>query len=213
MKSKLVLAIAACLGTLLICEGLLRLLGVAAYPPPLFPGDVVPVTDATTDRLIGWKLPPDSVVRETTPEYSVRYRSNRQGFRSPRDFEVRTGVFTNVSRTLTVKLKDCCELNLEPNLAHPDGGEKRRYTDGTAIALDTVVPCGSKSFKKWTVKGPNDSGDPLYQIVTDTNEVLFLTMDGDYLVKATCKCGGGVEPFAGMALLLLGIGVAIRKAS
>jgi len=128
------------------------------------------------------------------------------------DFEGRIGLFTNVSRTLTVKMKDCSSLNLEPNLAHPDGGEKRRYTQGTPIVLDTVVPVGNKVFKKWTIKGPNDSGDPLYQIVSDTNEVVYLTMDGDYLVKATCKCGGGgIEPFAGMVLLVLGLGVIVRR--
>jgi len=126
--------------------------------------------------------------------------------------EARTGLFNGVARTLTVKLKDCCDLNLDPNLPHPDGGEKRRFTEGTTLVLDTVVPCGNKVFKKWTVKGPNDSGDPLYQVVTDTNEVLYLTMDGDYLVKATCKCGGGgIEPFAGVILLVLGLGVAIRR--
>jgi len=48
--------------------------------------------------------------------------------------------------------------------------------------------------------------------VNDTNEVLYLTVDGDYLVKATCKCGGGgVEPFGAMALLVLGLGVLIRR--
>jgi len=130
------------------------------------------------------------------------------------DIECRWGTFTNVFRTLTVVMKDCCELGLEPNLAHPGGGNNRQYTHGTAIVLDGVVPCGNKSFKKWTVKGPNDSGDPAYQIVTDTNEVLYLTMDGDYLVKATCKCGGGgVEPFAAVVLLLLGLGAVIRRAA
>ncbi len=128
------------------------------------------------------------------------------------DFEVRVGLFTNLSRTLTVKMKDCCDLNLEPNLTHPDGGEKRRYTNGTPVVLDAVLPCGNKTFKKWTVKGPNLSDDPLYQIVTDTNEVVYLTMDGDYLVKATCKCGGGgIEPFAGMVLVMLGLAVAVRR--
>jgi len=126
--------------------------------------------------------------------------------------ESRWGYFTNVSRTLTVKLKDCSSLNLEPNLAHPDGGDKRRYTQGTSIVLDTVVPVGNKVFKKWTVKGPNESSDPLYQIVSDTNEVLYLTMDGNYLVKATCKCGGGgIEPFAGMVLLVLALALTVRR--
>jgi len=128
------------------------------------------------------------------------------------NLEVRTGVFTNTWRTLTITMKDCCELNLDPNLPHPDGGTKRRYTSGTPVVLDAVVPCGNKVFKKWTVKGPNQSDDPNYLIVTDTNEVVYLTMDGDYLVKATCKCGGGgIEPFAGMVLLALGLGVLVRR--
>jgi len=128
------------------------------------------------------------------------------------DFEARVGLFTNVWRTLTVKMKDCSSLNLEPNVAHPDGGEKRRYTEGTPVVLDAVVPVGNKVFKKWTIKGPNQSDDPNYLIVSDTNEVVYVTMDGDYLVKATCKCGGGgIEPFAGMVLLVLGLGVIVRR--
>ena len=134
------------------------------------------------------------------------------------DFEARTGNFTNVSRTLTIKMKDCCDLDIcpdrldDPNHDANDLDELRRYTRGTLLMLDAVVPCGSKAFKKWTVKGPNQSDDPNYQVVMDTNEVLYLAMDGDYLVKATCKCGGGgMAPFAGMALVLLALGAAIRR--
>ncbi len=155
-----------------------------------------------------WSTGRSAIVSNSGVDYQNGYPADA----SYDNIEIRTGMFTNVSRTLTVKLKDCCELNLEPNLAHPDGGEKRRYTDGTAIVLDTVVPCGNKVFKKWTVKGPNQSDDPLYQIVSDTNEVVYLTMGGDYLVKATCKCGGGgAEPFAGFVLLVLGLGVLVRR--
>jgi len=132
--------------------------------------------------------------------------------------EARTGVFTNTSRTLTLKMKDCCDLTVDPDLLDDLTGDPnnlnalRRYTDGTAIVLSGVVPVGNKVFKKWTIKGPNDSGDPLYQVVTDTNEIVYLTMDGDYVAKATCKCGGGgIEPFAGIVLLVLGVGVAIRR--
>jgi len=114
--------------------------------------------------------------------------------------------------TLTVKKKDCDSYCVFPNIPHPDGGEKRRYSKGMTVVFDKVVPTGNKVFKKWTIKGPNDSGDPLYQVVNDTNEVLYLTVDGDYLVKATCKCGGGgVEPFGAMALLVLALAVVIRR--
>jgi hypothetical protein len=133
--------------------------------------------------------------------------------------EARTGVFDpNSPRALTVKMKDCCDLTIDPDLLDDpnqdpnDLNELRRYTNGTAIVLHAVTPCGSKTFKKWVVKGPNDSGDPLYQVVSDTNQVLYLTMDGGYWVKATCKCGGGgIEPFAGMALLVLGVGAVVRR--
>jgi len=133
--------------------------------------------------------------------------------------ESRWGWYTNTSRKLTLKLKDCCELHVCPDLLEDPNhdpndieGELRRYTLGTAIVLDSVLPCGNKVFKKWIIKGPNDASDPGYQVVTDTNEVLYLTMDGDYLVKATCKCGGGgVEPFAVAVLALLGLGGIIRR--
>jgi hypothetical protein len=159
------------------------------------------------------------------------------------ELEARIGVFTNVFRTLTVTMKDCSELTIDPDLLEDpnqafnaidpnhkddpnyfeindpnyynpplDPSLLRRYTNGTAIVLSAVVPKGNKTFKKWVVKGPNGTGDPLYQIVSDTNEVLYLTMDGDYLVKATCKCGGGgLEPFAGMVLLVLGLAVVVRR--
>jgi len=136
------------------------------------------------------------------------------------DFEARSGIFTNTSRALTLKMKDCCDLDVDPDrLDDPnhdpnDLDELRRYTAGTALVLGAVVPCGNKAFKKWTVKGPNQSDDPNYLVIVDTNEVLYLTMDGDYSVKATCKCGGGgVEPFAGMVLLVLGLGVMVRRAA
>jgi hypothetical protein len=55
-------------------------------------------------------------------------------------------------------------------------------------------------------------GDPLYTEFSDTNSVLYVTMGGDYLVKAVCKCGGGgLEPFAGLVLVALGVGVVIRR--
>jgi len=135
------------------------------------------------------------------------------------NIEARTGIFTNVGRKLTLKMKDCCDLDVDPDILDDpnedpnDLGGPRRYTNGTSIVLSAVVPYGNKSFKKWTIKGPNESDDPNYLVVTDTNEVVYLTMDGDYLVKATCKCGGGgIEPFAATVLVVLGLSVAIRRA-
>jgi hypothetical protein len=55
--------------------------------PPLYPGDRETKRGATYDEVLGWKLPPGREITETKEEYSVTYRANRQGFRSPYDFE------------------------------------------------------------------------------------------------------------------------------
>lgn len=83
---RLALVCVSILGTLLAFELLLPLLGVLEPRPPLYPGDRVGAQAPSVDPLIGWKLPPGRTIAETTPEYSVTYRSNRQGFRSRRDF-------------------------------------------------------------------------------------------------------------------------------
>jgi len=128
------------------------------------------------------------------------------------EVEARWGYFGEYSpHTLTLKLKDANAIYVYPNYPHPDGGAKRLYPKGMVVACDATCN-GTKTFKKWTIKGPNDESDPLYQVVVDTNAVLYLTMDGDYLVKATCKCGGGgVEPFAAMVLLVLGVSLVLRR--
>jgi len=121
------------------------------------------------------------------------------------NIEARWGYFGDQfpPATLTLALKDANAINVEPNLP--------QYPKGMVVVCDAVCN-GTKAFKKWTIKGPNDETDPLYQVIVDTNEILYLTMAGDYVVKATCKCGGGaVEPFAGMVLLVLGLTVVIRR--
>jgi hypothetical protein len=121
------------------------------------------------------------------------------------DFECAWGNFGDQfpPGTLTLALKDADTIIVEPNLP--------QYPKGKVVVLETVCK-GSKTFKKWVIRGPNDVGDPLYQELTDTNEILYLTMAGNYWVKAVCKCGGGgVEPFAAMVLLVLGLGVVIRR--
>jgi len=81
-----VLAALSCGVALLLAEGLLALWGGEIYDPPLFPGDVEPVHDDVADPWIGWKLSPRAAIREANGEYQVTYHSNRQGFRSKRDF-------------------------------------------------------------------------------------------------------------------------------
>ena len=68
-----------------LIEGLLRLVGVSMPPVPLYPGDREAVRDVTYDPLVGWKLPPNASIPETTPDYSVVYHSNGLGFRAARE--------------------------------------------------------------------------------------------------------------------------------
>ena len=82
---------------------------------------------------------------------------------------------------------------------------------GSLAEMDRADIIGVLEECGWKVKGPNDASDPNYQEIQDTNVVLYLTMDGDYAVKAVFKCGGGVEPFAGVVLMVLGLGVVIRR--
>ncbi len=86
MIQKLGLAAASSVIALLLCELLLRLAGGEIYLTPFYPGEVTPQHDVTVDPLIGWKLPPATVLRETLEEFSVDYTTNAQGFRSRRDF-------------------------------------------------------------------------------------------------------------------------------
>jgi len=87
---KWLVATVSCALALLVCEGLLSVFGGEIYDPPLFPGDVVPVHDDVADPWIGWKLSPAAAIEEATGEYRVTYHSNRQGFRSKRDFSPRS---------------------------------------------------------------------------------------------------------------------------
>ncbi len=86
MRYKLLLALASTAVAILLCELILWLFAGTIYPPPLYPGDARAVRDETFDPQLGWKLPPSATFPEVKDEYSVTYRSNRQGFRSGRDF-------------------------------------------------------------------------------------------------------------------------------
>jgi hypothetical protein len=119
------------------------------------------------------------------------------------NLEARWGRFGEYSlHTLTLQTVDANAVIVEPNWP--------QYPKGMVVLLETVCK-GNKNFKKWKIKGPNGVGDPLYQERNDTNDILYLVMAGDFQVKAICKCGGGIEPFAGMALLVLGLTVVIRR--
>jgi hypothetical protein len=144
--------------------------------------------------------------------------------------EVRWGTFTNVSHTLhLVKIKsedygtvtfdpdllDDCN-NIDPNevLAgdRPTFNELRRYTDGTEVVL-AATPAEGRGWKKWKIwTDPNHYPDSNY-VADDTNSVLYLTMDNDYVVEAifSCSADSGAFPAVAMALLALMIGAAARR--
>jgi len=84
------------------------------------------------------------------------------------------------------------------------------YRAGTELTL-TGVPTGTNLFKKWKVSGPNDTNDPLYQEVIDTNNPLLLTLAGGFKVKAFFKCGGGgLGPMLVIGMAMLGL-LALRR--
>jgi len=84
------------------------------------------------------------------------------------------------------------------------------YPPGTELTL-TAMPVGDKSFKKWKIWNPNypDDGNVPPPVI-DTNNPLYLTMDGHYKVKAFFKCdGGGIPPL--LSLLALGALALLRR--
>jgi len=148
------------------------------------------------------------------------------------DFEIRWGYYTSVSHTLTLSIvkPQFGVVHIDPDIlddpndagwhdpSGPSGYDPnypldpaylRRYTNGTAIVL-TAQPITGKSLKQWTIYDPNYPGDANYA-VTDTNTVLYLTMDADWEVEAKFKCGASVPPFVAMTLLALGLAVVIRR--
>ncbi len=140
------------------------------------------------------------------------------------DVECRTGVFTNVSHTLSLEVINpqhgsitidpdlLADANgIDPNAYAPplDPNRLRRYTAGTDVMLVAEAVEG-KSFKHWKVFDPNHPGDGNYATL-DTNAVLYLTMDADWHLEPSFKCGSSVPPFLAAALLALAGLAVIRR--
>lgn len=134
------------------------------------------------------------------------------------NIEVRRGKFspTPCKLTLNVVKPNYGAVAIDPDLRDPTDPntpdeKKLRYTKGTGIAL-SAVPISGKSFGGWAVwADPNKYPDANFITIQDSNAVLYLTMDHDYLAEATFKCGSGVEPFVGVVLLALAVGVVVRR--
>lgn len=73
--------------TIVAVEIVLTLVGSATPNPPLYPGERKPPKRPQTDPLVGWKFLPHATVPQDTAEFSVVYRSYRQGFRSAWEFD------------------------------------------------------------------------------------------------------------------------------
>ncbi len=134
--------------------------------------------------------------------------------------EARTGIFTNVSHTLSLNVKNANmgTLTIDPDLIDDPNDDPndpevlRRYTDGTEIVL-VAEPGSNASFKSWTIFDPNYPGDREHAS-EDSNSVLYLTMNMDYEIEAAFKCGSSkMLPPVGMVLLALVIGIVIRRLS
>jgi hypothetical protein len=132
------------------------------------------------------------------------------------NIEVRNGRFSNTPRRLhlTVGHTNWGAIGANPDLRDPTDpntpDEKiYRYTDGTNVVL-VAQPISGKSFKEWLVYDPNYPGD-LNHATTDSNSVLRLTMNADWVVEADFKCGSGLEPFVAMVLIALAAGVVVRR--
>ncbi len=90
LAKRVALTLGATLATLALAELLMGLVGSPEIRGPVYPGERVPGESSGEDPVIGWKLPPRETIVETKPDFSVTYRSNRQGFRSNRDFALPT---------------------------------------------------------------------------------------------------------------------------
>lgn len=124
------------------------------------------------------------------------------------EVEVRTGEFSAAPKRLDLQVVNAQygTITIDPLLADPNDPnmpEERllRYTAGTEVVL-TAEAVSGRSWKQWTIYDPNFPGDVAHA-TTDTNAVLYLTMDQDYQIEAAFKCGSGVTmiPF-GLSMVL-----------
>jgi hypothetical protein len=96
----------------------------------------------------------------------------------------------------------------DPQVIDPNRCPK--YIDGTVVTL-TATPISGKAFGGWAIwNDPTKYPDANFAVL-DSNAVTQVVMDSDKVAEATFKCGSGVEPFVGIALFALVIGVVVRR--
>jgi len=86
----------------------------------------------------------------------------------------------------------------------------QKYIEDTVVTL-TATPISGKAFGGWAIwNDPTKYPDANFAVL-DSNAVTQVVMDSDKVAEATFKCGSGVEPFIGIALFALVIGVVVRR--
>jgi len=114
-------------------------------------------------------------------------------------------------KTLTLNVKNGTRdhVGIEPQ---PTDRNQPEFPAGIEVVL-TADPNGDKVWSRWKVFDPNHPDDANY-IATDTNAVLYLTMDADWRVKAIFKCGSGLGVLGPVVVIGIPIcGFAARRAS
>ena len=85
----LLLSTTATLLSLVLLEGSFRLFfGRATPKAPIYPGEREPAFNDYIDPLVGWKMPPNIEIQTKHLDRPVTYRSNSQGFRDARAFDI-----------------------------------------------------------------------------------------------------------------------------
>jgi len=78
-----------------LVEASLRIFRVFPHNPPWYVGDHEPASatpgQGAIDPVLGWRMRPHADVLDESPEFTVRYVCNAQGFRSPHDFGLEEG--------------------------------------------------------------------------------------------------------------------------
>ena len=98
------------------------------------------------------------------------------------------------------------EFDPEPNdLGLPE------YAQGTEVTLTAVVDYEQRRFSHWEIYDPNFPDDANY-MVTDSNAVLTVMMDGDREVTAVFACGStGGEFVASITMMLTALMLVRRR--
>ncbi|MBN1345806.1 MAG: hypothetical protein JXQ73_24155 [Phycisphaerae bacterium] len=97
-------------------------------------------------------------------------------------------------------------VQLDPAPADPNAPE---YALGTPVTL-TAQPNEGRSFNEWLIFDPNYPGDANYA-AADGNLAIQVVLDTNREVQAAFKCGTGLSPFLGMALLTLAVTLIRRR--